>query len=170
MKEIKENIINDLVERLNSSPFMIVIDYKELTVSQFEEIRTRLAGSGAAAYVTKNSYAKRASGAVNFPEELNQFLSGQTALVTGEEDVCAVAKILKDFKKENEKPEMRAGVLDGKLLSPEELNALASLPPMEVLRAQLLGTLQSPASTFVRLLNEPASSLARILKAKEEKG
>ena len=168
MKEIKENIINDLVERLNSSPFMIVIDYKELTVSQFEEIRTRLAGSGAAAYVTKNSYAKRASGAVNFPEELNQFLSGQTALVTGEEDV--IAKILKDFKKENEKPEMRAGVLDGKLLSPEELNALASLPPMEVLRAQLLGTLQSPASTFVRLLNEPASSLARILKAKEEQG
>ena len=49
MKEIKENIINDLVERLNSSPFMIVIDYKELTVSQFEEMRTRLAGSGAAA-------------------------------------------------------------------------------------------------------------------------
>ena len=65
---------------------------------------------------------------------------------------------------------MRAGVMDGNLLSPEELNALASLPPMDVLRAQLLGTLQSPASTFVRLLNEPASSLARILKAKEEKG
>ena len=170
MKEIKENIINDLVERLNASPFMIVIDYKELTVSQFEEIRNRLAATGASAYVTKNSYAKRASEAVNYPEELNQFLSGQTAIVTGDQDVCAVAKILKDFKIENHKPVMRAGVLDEKLLSTEELNALASLPPMEVLRAQLLGILQSPASTFVRLLNEPASSLARILKAKEEQG
>ncbi len=170
MKAIKENIINDLIEKLNASPFMIVIDYKELTVAQLEELRRRLGETSAAAYVTKNSYAKRASGAASYPEELNEYLSGQTALVTGDQDVCAVAKILKEFKKENEKPEMRAGVMDGKLLSTEELNALASLPPMDVLRAQLLGTLQSPAGTFVRLLNEPASSLARILKAKEEKG
>jgi len=170
MKAIKENIINDLIEKLNASPFMIVIDYKELTVAQLEGLRGRLTEVGAAAYVTKNSYAKRASGAASYPEELNEYLSGQTALVTGDQDVCAVAKILKEFKKENGKPEMRAGVMDGKLLSPEELNALASLPPMDVLRAQLLGTLQSPAGTFVRLLNEPASSLARILKAKEEKG
>ena len=127
MKAIKENIINDLIEKLNASPFMIVIDYKELTVAQLEGLRGRLTEVGAAAYVTKNSYAKRASGAASYPEELNEYLSGQTALVTGDQDVCAVAKILKEFKKENEKPEMRAGVMDGKLLSPEELNALASL-------------------------------------------
>ena len=99
MKEIKENIINDLVERLNASPFMIVIDYKELTVSQFEEIRNRLAATGASAYVTKNSYAKRASEAVNYPEELNQFLSGQTAIVTGDQDVVPLPKYLKTLRK-----------------------------------------------------------------------
>ena len=63
MKAIKENIINDLIEKLNASPFMIVIDYKELTVAQLEGLRGRLTEVGAAAYVTKNSYAKRASGA-----------------------------------------------------------------------------------------------------------
>ncbi len=170
MKAIKEEIINDLIGRLNASPFMIVADYNGITVSQFEELRGRLAAAGAGAHVTKNSYAKRASAAAEYPEEIAEYLTGQTVIVTGEQDVCAAAKVLKDFHKETEKPEMRAGVLDGKLLNPDELNALAALPPMDVLRAQLLGTLQSPASTFVRLLNEPASGLARVLKAKGEQG
>lgn len=170
MKALKENIISDLVARLNASPFMIVADYTALTVAQFEELRTKLEAAGASAGVTKNSYAKRAADAIEFPEEIKGYLSGQTVLVTGESDVCAAAKALKDFHKANGKPELRAGVLDGKMLTPEELNALADLPPMEVLRAQLLGTLNQPASTLVRLLNEPASGLARVLKAKGEQG
>lgn len=170
MKAIKENIISELIERLNASPFMIVVDYTALTVNQFEDLRIRLSDCGAGVHVTKNSYARRASAAADYPEEIVGFLSGQTALVTGEQDICATAKALKDFRKESEKLEMRAGVLDGKLLSSEELNVLAALPPMNVLRAQLLGTLQSPAGTLVRLLNEPASGLARVLKLKSEQG
>ncbi len=170
MKAIKENIISELIERLNASPFMIVVDYTALTVNQFEDLRIRLSACGAGVHVTKNSYARRASAAADYPEEIVGFLSGQTALVTGEQDICATAKALKDFRKESEKLEIRAGVLDGKLLSSEELNVLAALPPMNVLRAQLLGTLQSPAGTFVRLLNEPASGLARVLKLKSEQG
>ena len=170
MKAIKENIISELIERLNASPFMIVVDYTTLTVNQFEDLRIRLSACGAGVHVTKNSYARRASAAADYPEEIVGFLSGQTALVTGEQDICATAKALKDFRKESEKLEIRAGVLDGKLLSSEELNVLAALPPMNVLRAQLLGTLQSPAGTFVRLLNEPASGLARVLKLKSEQG
>ncbi len=65
---------------------------------------------------------------------------------------------------------MKGGVLDSKLLSADELDALASLPPMPSLQAQLLGLLQQPASTLVRLLNEPAASLARVLQAKAEQG
>ena len=170
MKAIKENIISELIERLNASPFMIVVDYTALTVNQFEDLRIRLSACGAGVHVTKNSYARRASAAADYPEEIVGFLSGQTALVTGEQDICATAKALKDFRKESEKLEIRAGVLDGKLLSSEELNVLAALPPMNVLRAQLLGTLQSPAGTFVRLLNEPASGLARVLKLKSAQG
>ena len=170
MKELKENIISDLVARQNGSPFMIVADYTALTVAQFEELRSKLEEVGANAGVTKNSYAKRAADEIEYPEEIKEYLSGQTVLVTGESDVCAAAKALKDFHKANQKPELRAGVLDGKMLTPDELNALAALPPMDVLRAQLLGTFNQPASTLVRLLNEPASGLARVLKAKEEQG
>lgn len=170
MKELKENIIRELVEQLNASPFAIVADYSGTSVAEFEGIRVKLAEGGATAHVTKNSYIKRASSEVSYPEELAEFLSGQTVLVTGEEDICAAAKVLKDFNKKSEKFGMRGGILDGKVVSAEELSALASLPPMDVLRAQLLGTLQSPASTFVRLLNEPASALARVLKAKEDQG
>ena len=149
---------------------MVVVDYSELTVDQFETLRVQLLDCGAGVHVTKNSYAKRAAAAVDLPQEIAEFLSGQTALVTGEQDICATAKVLKEFRKQNEKLEMRAGVLDGNLLSSDELNALAALPPMDILRAQLLGTLQSPASTFVRLLNEPASGLARVLRLKGEQG
>lgn len=170
MKAIKETIVNDLIEELNASPFMIVADYAGTTVSEFESLRNDLTKVGSGAQVTKNSYAKRAAVAIEYPEEIAEFLSGQTVIVTGEQDVCAAAKTLKDITKKSKKLEMRAGVLDGKMLNSDELNALASLPPMDVLRAQLLGTLQSPASTFVRLLNEPASGLARVLKAKEEQG
>ncbi|MFP6873750.1 MAG: 50S ribosomal protein L10 [Verrucomicrobiales bacterium] len=170
MKAIKEHIISDLIERLNAAPFMVVVDYTALAVDQFEKLRGNLFACGAGVHVTKNSYARRASTAVDYPEEIVGFLSGQTALVTGDQDICTTAKVLQDFRKKTEKLEMRAGVLDGKLLSTEELNALAALPPMNVLRAQLLGTLQSPASTFVRLLNEPASGLARVLKLKSEQG
>jgi large subunit ribosomal protein L10 len=170
MKAIKENIISDLIERLNASPFMVVVDYSALTVNQFETLRCQLVDCGSGVHVTKNSYAKRASAAVDYPQEITEFLSGQTALVTGEQDICATAKVMKDFRQQTERLEMRAGVLDGKLLSSEELNVLAALPPMEILRAQLLGTLQSPASTLVRLLNEPASGLARVLKLKGEQG
>jgi large subunit ribosomal protein L10 len=170
MKSIKEEIISDLVAKLNASPFMIVVDYTGTTVTEFDELRGRLAEAGAGAHVTKNSYAKRASATVEYPEGIAEFLTGQTALVTGDQDVCAAAKAIKDQHKEKEKPVMRAGVLDGKLLNTDELNILASLPPMDVLRAHLLGTLVSPASTLVRLLNEPASGLARVLKAKGDQG
>ena len=170
MKAIKENIISDLIERFNASPFMVVVDYSALTVDQFETLRGKLLDCASGVHVTKNSYAKRASASVDYPEEIAEYLAGQTALVTGERDLCATAKVLKDFRKETEKLEMRAGVLDGNFLTAEELNALAALPPMDVLRAQLLGTLQSPAGTLVRLLNEPASGLARVLKLKGEQG
>ena len=170
MKAIKETIVNDLIEALNASPFMIVADYTGTTVAEFEALRNELTKVGSGAQVTKNTYARRAAIEIEYPEEIGAFLSGQTVIVTGEEDVCAAAKTLKDVTKKSKKLEMRAGVLDGKMLNAEELNALAALPPMDVLRAHLLGTLQSPASTFVRLLNEPASGLARVLKAKEEQG
>ncbi|MBV8968786.1 MAG: 50S ribosomal protein L10, partial [Verrucomicrobia bacterium] len=81
-------------------------------------------------------------------------------------DVCAAAKVLKAFNAEFQKPVLKVGVLDRAILSAEQIQALADLPPKEVLQAQLLGVLKSPAQRFVSLLNEPGASLARLLKAR----
>ena len=99
---------------------------------------------------------------------LSDSLTGQWAVVPGDHDVCAAAKVMKTFAKEFEKPKVKAGVLDGNLLSADGSNSLADLPTKEVLQATLLGVLKAHASQRVRLLNEPAASLARVLKAKSE--
>ena len=96
-------------------------------------------------------------------------LHDKTAVVTGDKDVCAAAKVVKKFAGETKKFTVRVGVLENKLLNKNEIDALADMPSKEALQAQLLGLLQTPATTLVRLLNEPASMLARLLQASAEK-
>lgn len=168
MRPEKATIVSDLRDRLQKSPFAIIADYSGMQVPHFAELRSRLSAAGASCYVVKNSFVKRAAKELGLPE-LNGALSGQTAVVTGETDICAAAKVLKTFASEFTKPAIKAGVLDNELLSVEQVVALADLPSKDVLRAQLLGLLMAPASRFVRVLAEPGASLARLLKAKAEK-
>lgn len=170
MKEQKQLIIDTLVARINESPFMLVTDYTGMSVPQFEELRNRLRAAGAEFHVAKNSFVKRAASDASLPEEVNEYLGGQTAVVTGESDVCAAAKVLKNFHKEFEKPEIKGGTLDGEALDAAKVGALADLPPKEVLQAQLLGVLQTPARQLATVLNEPLASLARLLQAKHDQG
>ena len=169
MKELKQVIIDELLERINESPFMLVTDYTGLTVPHFAELRDRLQKAGSQCHVVKNSYVKRAAKDASLPEELSDALAGQTAVVTGEEDITAAAKVLKDFAKEFDKLSVKAGVLDGKLLSAEQVQELADVPPREVLFAQLLGVIQAPATKLAQLLNEPGGKTARLMKAYSEK-
>ena len=169
MKEEKTLLIDDLLKRVNASPFLFVVDYTGLTVPGWEELRKRLRVAGAEIHVFKNTFVKKAAAKAGYPEKLSDALTGQSAVVTGDQDVCAAAKVMKNFAKEFEKPKVKAGVLDGNLLSAEGIQSLADLPSKEVLQATLLGVLQAPASKLVRLLNEPAASLARVLKAKSER-
>ena len=97
-------------------------------------------------------------------------MQGQTAIVTGEEDVCGAAKILKNFHKEFERPVIKMGVLDGKLMTEAEVNQLADLPSKDQLLGQLLGLLQAPATNLARLLNEPGAQIARAMQAHVDKG
>ena len=170
MKADKQIIIDEILVRINESPFTLVADYTGMTVPQFEALRNRLTEVGAEFHVSKNAFVKRAAETAGLPEEVRGELSGQNALVTGEQDVCAAAKILKEFRKEFEKPTIKIGVLDGEVLDTAQIDALGSLPSMEVLQAQLLGVLQQPASQLVRVLNEPGSALARLFAAKAAKG
>jgi large subunit ribosomal protein L10 len=137
MRPEKTTIVEDLSVRLNASPFLIVTEYAGMNVSEFAELRHRLARAG--------------------------------AIVTGETDVCAAAKVLKTFSTEFQRPSVKVGVLDHAVISKEQIQTLADLPAKPVLQAQLLGVLKSPLQKLVTVLNEPGASLVRLLKAKVDK-
>jgi large subunit ribosomal protein L10 len=168
MREEKTSIVADLSDRLKSSPFVLVTDYQHMKVTDFSELRNRLAPIGAEIHVVKNSFLKRAIADSGFPDVSDQLL-GQTAVVTGEKDVAPVAKIFKTFATEFKIAALKIGFVDRAVLSVAELDTLAELPSRETLQAQLLGLLLSPATRLVRLLNEPGAALARLLNAKAEK-
>jgi len=168
MRPEKASIVSDLAANLTRSPFVLVTDYQGMKVDQFGDLRNRLAPAGAEVRVVKNSFLKRAMTDSGLPDVADK-LSGQTAIVMGEKDVAPVAKILKTFAAEFKVAALKIGVIDKSILSAQEIEGLADLPPREVLLAQLLGLLMSPATKLVRLLNEPAASLARLLNAKVQK-
>ena len=168
MRPEKASIVSDLSEKLKRSPFVLVTDYQRMKVGDFGELRNRLAAARAEVHVVKNNFLRRAMTNSGFPD-VGEKLVGQTAVVTGEKDVAPVAKIFKTFASEFKIAALRIGFVNRAVLSTAELETLAELPPREVLQAQLLGLLLSPATRLVRLLNEPGSALARVLKAKSEK-
>jgi large subunit ribosomal protein L10 len=168
MRPEKATIVEDLSTKLNKSPFLIITEYSGMNVLQFSELRSRLAGAGAQCRVVKNTFLRRAAAEVGYPDLANS-LNGQTAIVTGENDICATAKILKGFSAEFQRPSVKIGVLDKLIISREQIRELADLPPKEILQSQLLGVLKSPLQKLVVLLNEPGASLARLLKARVDK-
>src|SRR3954465_14558029 len=168
MRPEKATIVSDLSEKLSRSPFLLVTDYQRMKVDQFGELRNRLVPAGAEVRVVKNSFLKRAMADSGMPDVGDQ-LTGQTAVVTGDKDVAPVAKILKMFAAEFKIAALKVGVIDKAVLSTQEVEALAELPSREVLLSQLLGLLLSAPQKLVRLLNEPAASLARVIKARGDK-
>ena len=168
MRPEKASIVSELSEALKRSPFVLVTDYRGMKVANFSELRTRLGPAGAEMHVVKNNFLKRAMADSGFPDVGDQF-AGQTAVVTGEADVAPVAKIFKTFATEFRLAALKIGFVDGAVLSTAELQTLADLPTREILQAQLLGLLLSPATRLARLFNEPGAALARLLNAKAEK-
>src|SRR5436853_1356364 len=168
MRPEKTSIVSDLSEKLTKSPFILVTDYQRMNVNHFADLRNRLAANGAEMHVVKNSFLKRAMTDSGLPDVAGT-LTGQTAIVTGKKDVAPIAKVLKMFAAEFKIAALKIGVVDKSILSTQDLETLAELPPREVLLAQLLGLLLSPATKLARLLNEPGAALARLLNAKKEK-
>jgi large subunit ribosomal protein L10 len=97
-------------------------------------------------------------------------LGGQLAVVTGQKDVSAAAKVVKTFAAEFEKPKIRFGYLNNQRLEAKDVLAMADLPSLDVLRAKLLGLLNAPATRLAQVIQAPAAALARVLKAKLDKG
>lgn len=169
MRAEKQFISNEYVARLNASPFFIVVDYTGLKVGPITELRKRLVKAGAEIHVVKNSIFRLAAKEAGVAD-LGPTLTGQIAVVTGQRDVSAAAKIVKSFHAEFDKPKVKFGYLNSQRLEAATIAVLADLPPIEVLRSKLLGLLNTPATSLVRLLNTPANQLARVLQARVEKG
>jgi large subunit ribosomal protein L10 len=169
MRAEKQYLTNEYLARLNASPFFIVVDYKGLKVGPMTELRKRLQKAGSEVHIVKNSIFRLAAKEAGVAD-LNGSLTGQVAVITGQKDVSAAAKVVKTFNAEFDKLKVHFGYLNNNRLAASDLVALADLPSIEVLRGKLLGLLQAPATKLAVLLNTPASQLARVLQARVDKG
>ena len=165
MRAEKQFLTDEYKVRLNRSPFFIVVDYKGLKVGPITELRKRLVKAGAELHVVKNTVFRLATKEAGVAE-LEGTLTGQLAVITGQKDISTAAKVVKTFQAEFERPKIKFGYLNNKRLESPEIMALADLPSLDVLRAQLLGLINMPASRLLLVLNTPGTQLARVLKAK----
>jgi len=168
MRAEKQNLTKEYLTRLNASPFFIVVDYKGLKVGHLTELRKRPSKAGSEVHIVKNSIFRLAAKEAGVGE-LNGALGGQLAVVTGQRDISAAAKVVKTFGAEFDRLKVHFGYLNNQRLEQPAIMTLADLPSIEVLRGQLLGVLNAPASKLVRLLNAPASQLAQVLRARQDK-
>ena len=149
--EAKKQQVAELVEALNGATTGVLIDYRGLNVEEDTKLRNDLRAAGVKYFVVKNTLLRLAANQVGL-EELDSILHGPTALAISE-DPIAPAKILFDFAKGNDKVEIKTGFMDGKIMSMDELTALAKTPSKENLIASIMGSLNAPVSNLVRLLD-----------------
>jgi len=169
MRPEKQSLTQEYLVRLNASPFFVVVNYRGLKVGPLTELRKRLNRAGAELHVVKNSVFRRAAMEAGVGD-LGEVLDGQLAVVTGQRDISAAAKVIKTFAAEFERPKLRFGYLGQQRLEEAALLTLADLPSLEVLRGRVLGALNAPATQLVALLNTPASQMARVLQARADQG
>ncbi len=164
----KTKVIDEIKEKIQSSQAVVLVDYRGLDVAQLTELRTKYREVGVEYKVYKNTMMKFAFKDLGY-EEFNEFLKGPSAVAFGIEDPVAAAKVTAEFAKKNEKLEIKAGIVDGKIISIEEVKNLAELPSKEVLLAQVLGGLNAPIQGFTNVLQGTIRSLAIVLNAIAEK-
>jgi large subunit ribosomal protein L10 len=174
LREEKERLVAELTERLKGSETLIVADYRGLSVTDIDKLRTDLLAHGARFTVVKNTLTRRAAEAAG-TTDLLALLEGPTAIafLEGEGDPAAVAKALNDAAKA-EVLTIKGGVLQGATMTADSVKELASLPPVDTLRAQLAGAILSPLTTVVMLLSAPLHDLVGLIDARirqlEEQG
>jgi len=168
-KQDKEKVVAELTERLRASETLLVADYRGLTMPQIDALRSRLLESGARFTVVKNTLTRRAAEAAG-AEALLALLEGPSAIafLEAEGDMVAAAKALADSARETKVLAIRGGVMQGRTVTAEEIETLATLPALDVLRGQVLGAVVAPLTTFVALLNAPLQDLIGLIDARIE--
>jgi large subunit ribosomal protein L10 len=155
IREEKVALVKEIAEKLQNSKSTIITDYRGLTVAEVTELRRKLREAGVEFKVLKNTMTRRAAEQVNL-SEINQFLTGPSAIAFSYDDVVAPAKILNEFAKTHKALELKAGIVEGKIVSKEEVTALAELPNREGLLSMLLSVLQAPMRNLAYSLSQVA--------------
>jgi len=169
MRIEKKQLVGDIGKMLEQSSFVYMVTYKGLKVKEFNELRGEVIKCGAKCNVLKNKLVKKAAELKGIGAFSKLVMAEDTAFITGSGDAGAVAKLLHDIGKKNDRVRVKGGCLDGVALSKADVEAIASLPPKPVLYAQLLGVLQAPATNLVSLLNAKLSGLVNVLNSYKNK-
>ena len=166
-KEQKINYINTLKQTLNENAAMMIYHYQGLNVNQLDELRKKMREAGALLKVTKNRITKIALKDTQHQEAISLF-SGQTGVALSK-DPITLAKTLINFQKNNEMLKIIGGVMDTKVLAPEDVAKIATLPTLSEARAKIVGILQAPAQKIISILLAPGAKIANLAHAKSLK-
>jgi large subunit ribosomal protein L10 len=163
----KERVVNELAKRLGESQTLMVADYRGLTMPEIDDLRGRLLEAGARFTVVKNTLTKLAAEQAGTTDVL-QLIEGPTAIafLEADGDPVAVAKVLNEVSRANDVLVIRGGLLDGAIVGDAEIKQLATLPPADVLRAQLAGVVFAPLTTVVGLFTAPLRDLVGVIDAR----
>jgi large subunit ribosomal protein L10 len=169
LKQKKERVVEQLTDRLREADTLIVADYRGLTNAQLESLRDELLKHGARFAVVKNTLTRRAAEAAG-REALLALLEGPTAIAFLETDgdMVATAKALSTLARDSRVLAIRGGVLEGKVITSEDVESLAKLPPLDVLRGQVLGAVVAPIQAFAGLVAAPLTNLVGLIDARIE--
>ncbi|WP_437549104.1 50S ribosomal protein L10 [Sorangium sp. So ce327] len=165
-KEVLIGSVRQKFERMSSAVFL---DFKGMNVEAVTKLRDEFRKSGVEYRVVKNTLVRHAIKEHPWAKTLAKSLTGMTGVAWSYEDPSAAAKVVKAFRKDNQKLQVKAGLIEGQILSGDAVETqLATMPGKDELRATLLATLQAPLQQFVQQLNAPLQNFAYLLKAKEE--
>ncbi|HCV9277796.1 TPA: 50S ribosomal protein L10 [Staphylococcus aureus] len=145
--EAKKQLVDEIAEVLSNSVSTVIVDYRGLTVAEVTDLRSQLREAGVEYKVYKNTMVRRAAEKAGI-EGLDEFLTGPTAIATSSEDAVAAAKVISGFAKDHEALEIKSGVMEGNVITSEEVKTVGSLPSHDGLVSMLLSVLQAPVRNF----------------------
>ena len=152
----KEQLVSELTEKLQKAQSVVMFDYRGLSVAEVTELRAAMRKAGNEYIVVKNSMVERAADKLGIDASVKEMLKGPSAFAIGYDDAVSPAKILKDTVKKLKKCEIKGGIVNGKVTDAAGIDALAELPPKEVLIARMLGSMMSPISGLAIVLDQIA--------------
>jgi large subunit ribosomal protein L10 len=167
-RSVKAAEIADIQATWDKASSVVLVDYRGMTVEAINNLRAQFREKGVRYKVFKNTLVMKALENTDMAGKVSGVLKGMTGVAWSFEEPSAAARIIKEFRKDNEKLVIKAGIMDGQVFGAQAVeDQLAALPSKDEARAQLLATLMAPAQNFVRLLNAPAQNFVGVLAAKQ---